>query len=63
MESKLIYKKLNNKFIKKGLTDDWYQYMKSLKDYITPKFKKTNMGLMFDFNSEIKKVYTATFPS
>ena len=37
--------------------------MNELKDYIFSEFKKTNMGLMFDFNDKIKKVYTATFPS
>lgn len=63
MEAKKIYEKLERDFIKSGLSDDWAQYMGSVKDFLSDNFKKRSMGLVCDFATEIKKVYTAVFPS
>jgi len=63
MKSNKLYEILNKKFILPELSDDWYQYMTVLEDYICDSFKQTNMGVMCDFTNEIKEVYTATFPS
>lgn len=63
MEAKKIYKKLERDFIKPGLSDDWVQYMDSIKDYLSDNFKKRSMGLVCDFTADVNKVYTAVFPS
>jgi len=63
MKTSNLYKNLEDDFIKPGLTDDWFQYMGSVADFLTNNFKKRSMGLVCDFNTEIDKVYTAVFPS
>lgn len=63
MKSKLIYEKLESDFIKEGLSDDWARYMKEIEEFLCENFKKRSMGLVCDFTDEIKKVYTAVFPS
>lgn len=63
MQAKLIYKKLDEDFIKPGLNDDWINYMDEIKDFLCENFKKREIGLVCDFTDEIKKVYTAVFPS
>ena len=58
-----IYKNLEKNFIKTGLKDNWFVYMKEISDYISDDFKKRSMGLVCDFTKEINQVYTAVFPS
>jgi len=58
-----LYQQLEKDFVKPGLTDDWFQYMSSVADFLTDNFKKRSMGLVCDFNVEIKRVFTAVFPS
>ena len=45
------------------MNDDWAQHMSSVVDFLSENFKKRSMGLVCDFATEIKKVYTAVFPS
>ncbi|MEM4182083.1 MAG: hypothetical protein QXX68_02955 [Candidatus Pacearchaeota archaeon] len=63
MEAGILYERLEKDFIKPELFDDWFQYMKEIEDFICDNFKKRSMGLVCDFTDEIKKVYTAVFPS
>jgi putative NIF3 family GTP cyclohydrolase 1 type 2 len=63
MEASQLYGKLDKDFIKAGLSDDWAQYMISVYDFLSNNFKKRSMGLVCDFAPEVKKVYTAVFPS
>ena len=58
-----LYNQLEKDFIKPGLTDDWAKYMGPLHDFLTAKFKSRSMGLVCGFTTEVKKVYTAVFPS
>lgn len=63
MKSIKLYEQLEKDFIKPGLSDDWFQYMGSVADFLTDNFKQRSMGLVCDFNTETNKVYTAVFPS
>ncbi len=63
MDAGKIYEKLEKDFIKPGLSDEWFDKMGVIKEFITPKYKKCSMGLVCDFAQEINKVYTAVFPS
>lgn len=63
MQASTLYKKLEKDFIKPGLTDNWFQYMDSVADFLSENFKKRSMGLVCDFAKEVNKVYTAVFPS
>jgi len=63
MKAITLYKKLDSDFIKPGLSDDWFQYMCSVADFLTDNFKKRSMGLVCDFTEKVDKVYTAVFPS
>ena len=63
MESKKLYARLEKEFIKPGLSDDWAKHMDKVQDYVSESFKKRSKGLVCDNNSEIKKVYTAVFPT
>lgn len=63
MKAQKLYSQLEKDFIKPGLTDDWYQYMESVADFLSDNFKQRSMGLVCDFADEINKVYTAVFPS
>lgn len=59
-----LYSKLNNDFIKDGITDlNWSARMPNLDKYLTDGFKQTGMGLMCDFTNSIEKVYTTVFLS
>jgi len=63
MKAEKLYQKLERDFIKKRLSDDWAQYMNEIKDFLSDNFKKRSMGLLCDNSKEIKKVYTAVFPT
>jgi len=63
MDAKKLYAQLEKDFIKPGLSDDWAGYMQEVSDFICDNFKKRSMGLVCDNASEIKRVYTAVFPS
>ncbi len=63
MESKKLYEQLERDFITTELSDDWFQHMKSVEEFICDNFQKRSMGLVCDFTTEIEKVYTAVFPS
>jgi len=59
-----LYSKLNNDFIKAGITDlNWAARMPNLDKYLSNGFKQTGMGLMCDFTHSIEKVYTTVFLS
>jgi len=63
MKSAELYNHLERDFIFEGLRDDWARYMNDLDGYLSENFKKRSMGLVCDFTDEIKKVYSAVFPS
>jgi putative NIF3 family GTP cyclohydrolase 1 type 2 len=63
MKAADLYDQLEKDFIKTGLTDDWAKYMTPIYDFLTDKFKSRSMGLVCGFTTEVKKVYTAVFPS
>lgn len=63
MKAKDLYDKLEKDFIVDGLTDNWAMFMGSIEEYLTYSFKERSMGLVCDFTDEIKKVYTAVFPT
>ena len=56
-----LYDKLEIDFIaRRGLSDDWKEM--GADKYLSPNFKKRSIGIVYDFSTEIKKVYTAVFP-
>jgi len=58
-----LYERLERDFITSSMSDDWSQYMTPISDFLTDNFKQRSIGLVCDNTSEIKKVYTAVFPS
>lgn len=63
MEARKLYDQLEKDFITSEMSDEWFQYMDSVKDFVCDNFKERSMGLVCDFTTEIEKVYTAVFPS
>ena len=63
MKAEKLYARLEKDFIKPGLTDEWSKYMEPIADFLTDNFKQRSMGLVCDNATEIRKVYTAVFPS
>ncbi len=63
MKAEKLYQRLDHDFIKSGLTDDWAQYMSKVYDFLSDNFKKRSMGLVCDNTHEVKRVYTAVFPT
>jgi len=63
MKASQIYKKLERDFITPKMTDEWAEYMGPISDFLSDNFKKRSMGLVCDFAKEIKRTYTAVFPS
>lgn len=63
MKATDLFEQLELDFMKPGLSDDWVQYMGSVASFLTESYKQRSMGLVCDFTDEIKKVYTAVFPS
>ena len=58
-----LYRQLENDFVTPAMSENWYDYMSGLNEYICDNFKQRSMGLLCDFADEITKVYTAVFPS
>lgn len=63
MKSAKLYQQLEKDFITSEMSDDWANYMGTVEDYLSENFKKRSIGLVCDFATEIKTVYTAVFPS
>jgi len=63
MEASKLYSRLDKDFIKPGMTDDWVSYMDSIRRFLSDNFKVRQMGLVCDNSHEIKRVYTAVFPT
>ncbi len=63
MEALQLYQQLEKDFITPELSDDWFQHMDSVAEFISANFKKRSMGLVCDFTQKINQVYTAVFPS
>jgi putative NIF3 family GTP cyclohydrolase 1 type 2 len=63
MKATDLYEQLESDFIGPELSDDWAVHMGSVAGFLTENFKQRSMGLVCDFTSEVKKVYTAVFPS
>ena len=63
MKATQLYQQLEKDFITPEMSDDWVQYMGPVADFLCNSFKERSMGLVCDFATEVKKVYTAVFPS
>ncbi len=63
MKAIKLYKQLEKDFITSRMSDAWMQYMDSIADFLCDNFRERSMGLVCDFTTVIKKVYTAVFPS
>jgi putative NIF3 family GTP cyclohydrolase 1 type 2 len=63
MKASKLYAQLEKDFITPSLSDEWAKYMGPIADFISDNFKRRSMGLVCDNTIEIKKVYTAVFPS
>jgi len=63
MQAVKLFAQLEKDFITPSLSDEWAKYMGSIADYLSDNFKRRSMGLVCDNSQEIKKVYTAVFPS
>ncbi len=63
MRATQLYQQLERDFITSEMSDDWAQHMGSVADFLCDNFKERSMGLVCDFATEVKKVYTAVFPS
>ncbi len=63
MKAVKLYAQLEKDFITPSLSDEWAKYMPSIADFLSENFKQRSMGLVCDNSDEIKKVYTAVFPS
>jgi len=63
MKAQELYKKLDNDFITDAMSDEWFEHMDSIADFVCDNFKKMSMGLVCDNSEEITRVYSAVFPS
>jgi putative NIF3 family GTP cyclohydrolase 1 type 2 len=63
MKAVTLYAQLEKDFVKPGFSDEWFQYMEPIAEYICEQYKKRSMGLVCDNTTEVKKVYTAVFPT
>lgn len=61
MKAKELYEKLEKDFEIDKCSDDWERM--NFNEFIYKDFKKRYIGLVLDNSKEIKKVYTAVFPS
>lgn len=61
MNAKELYQKLETDFELANCRDDWKEM--DFNEFVTENFKGRQMGLVLDNTEEIKKVYTAVFPS
>ena len=63
MEANKLYQQLERDFVTPEMSDDWWQYMGPIAEFISDNYKRRSMGMVCDFAQEINKVYTAVFPS
>jgi putative NIF3 family GTP cyclohydrolase 1 type 2 len=63
MKAAELYAQLEKDFITPALSDEWFKYMEPIADFICDNYKKRSMGLVCDNATEVRKVYTAVFPS
>jgi len=63
MKATDLYNQLEKDFVNPKITEDWFDYMAEIEDYICDNFKQRSIGLVCDFAQEVRKVYTAVFPS
>jgi putative NIF3 family GTP cyclohydrolase 1 type 2 len=63
MDAQRLYQRLEEDFIKPGLSDEWVEEMEEVQDFLCENFKKRSMGLVCDNSKKIGKVYTAVFPT
>jgi putative NIF3 family GTP cyclohydrolase 1 type 2 len=60
MNAKELYEKIGRDFEIEKYKDDWS--FVEFNEFINPDFKERYIGVMLDNTTEIKKVYTSTFP-
>jgi putative NIF3 family GTP cyclohydrolase 1 type 2 len=63
MKAAELYAQLEKDFITPALSDEWFKYMEPIAGFICDNYKKRSMGLVCDNATEVRKVYTAVFPS
>lgn len=63
MNASELYMRLEKDFITPSLSDKWAEYMQPLSDFLTDTFKQRSTGLVCDNSKQVKKVYTAVFPT
>lgn len=64
MEAQELFAKLDADFIKPGLSDDWQRISKeNLENFYSENFRKRFMGVVLDNTKEIRRIFTAVFPS
>jgi putative NIF3 family GTP cyclohydrolase 1 type 2 len=63
MLAKEVYNRLEDDFIKAGISDNWYRNMSEIEPFLCENFKYRSMGLVCDFTETINHVYTAVFPT
>lgn len=63
MRANILYEQLETDFVRPNMTDEWADRMESVGDFLTENFKKRSIGVVCSNSEEIKKVYTAVFPS
>ncbi|MFX0180796.1 MAG: Nif3-like dinuclear metal center hexameric protein [Candidatus Hodarchaeota archaeon] len=61
MDTKTLYKKLDEDFELDQCRDDWARM--DYNEYISENFKQRYMGILLDNSQEINSVFTAVFPS
>ena len=62
MKAEKVYRSLDKEFKLGRLQEDEWSLL-DLGEYVTESFRETRMGLVLDNTEEIRKVYTAVFPS
>lgn len=63
MQARILYEQLETDFIRPNMEDSWADRMESVGEFMTDNFKKRSMGVVSSNTEEIKKIYTAVFPS
>lgn len=61
-----LYNRMEEDFVLPVITENWYsdtENMSVFDEFICANFKQRSLGLLCDFTEEIKKVYSAVFPS
>jgi len=61
MKAKELYQKLDKDFDLDNCRDDWSEM--ELNDFISENFRKRFMGVVLDNTQDVKRVYTAVFPT